>query len=1492
MELKARFVIILLISFLVLCSITTADLASAEILSGMNKYRAEVGSPPLVYSNTVASSSQDWANYLAKNALFQHSNSNYGENIFMGTSGPITWTEVINAWGSEKKNFIYAPFGDGSSTTGYWGDVGHYTQIIWYNTQQCGCGKATGYYPSYSSNMDVYVCEFNPPGNYDDQYPYPKPLPITTGLISIQSTPPDAKIYLDGADTGFVTPKTISNLATGSHTIKCSLSGYNDGSQSVTVLAGQTASIQLVLQKTEVLPPGTDYKYVRTLGTSGSGNGQFKLPYGVAVDEARNRVYVADTWNHRIQAFDRNGNFITKWGTRGPLSGQFDYPFGIAVDKETGYVYTAEQLGNRVQVFSQDGTFIRKWGSSGTNNGQFDWSDCIAVDGGRDRVYVTDTRNNRVEIFDRNGNFISKFGSFGSGNGQIKTPYGIAVNPINGYIYVCDPGNSRIQIFDFNGNYLNQFGTRGAGVSQFLDPLGVEVDDNGRVFVAETVNGRIQVFSDSGAYITQWGTFGTGIGQLNMPYDVAVDDIDGYIYVADTENSRVQVFAPTTIPVSPASITSLINTTYQPSYITWTWTDPTSTDFSKVMVYIDGVFKTNVTKGVRTYTASSLTPGTQHTISTHTVGTTGLVNPAWVSSTKWSASIPPTVPVASFIGTPTSGAPPLTVQFTDTTTNTPTGWAWYFGDESYTAPWMQMAAAAGWSAREGFSSVAMSDGSIVLMGGYNSGGHKNDVWRSTNNGATWTQMTASAEWSARGAQRSVAMPDGSIILMGGVDNTYTNKNDVWRSTNNGATWTQMTASAGWSGRYFFSSVAMPDGSIVLMGGNDGTNKNDVWRSTNNGATWTQMTASAGWSARPGSSSVVMPDGSIVLMGGNDGGYNNDVWRSTNNGATWTQVTASAGWTARDGHSSVAMPDGSIVLMGGQDKTYSNKNDVWRSTNNGATWTQMTASAGWTGRTVHSSVAMPDGSIVLMGGSGGGYKNDVWRFTPVGSSVQNPSHSYTTPGIYPVTLQAFKTSGYSSTRKIGYITVTSSVVAPVANFIINKTSGFSPLSVQFTDTSTGSMPLTYQWDFGDLTYSALQSPVHTYTAMDNTAYIATLTTSNSAGSSSKFLVISVNVTPLVIPPASITGLDNTTFQQTSITWTWTDPSSTDFSKVMVYLDGVFQINVTKGIQTYTALSLNPGTEHTIAIHTVGTIGLVNQTWVSDTARTAPVTPSTGSIFIQSYPTGARIYLDYGDTGVMTPATLPSLAAGSHVIRCSLSGYDDTTQTVSVVSGQRSDVMLILQKSGNVAPKADFSASAREGGSPLPVQFTDKSTNSPTSWAWTFGDGSTSTEQNPAHTYVKSGMYSVKLKVSNPAGSNGLSRSGYIVVSSGPLPTPTPTASPTPTPTPTVTPTTTPTPIPTLKPTPTPTPTPDPGVLKAGFTADSNTGTIPLVVSFQDLSMGIPTSWSWTFGDGSTSNEQNPTHTYLKAGMYSVKLKVSNSAGSSGLSRSGFITVSNG
>ncbi len=142
--------------------------------------------------------------------------------------------------------------------------------------------------------------------------------------------------------------------------------------------------------------------------------------------------------------------------------------------------------------------------------------------------------------------------------------------------------------------------------------------------------------------------------------------------------------------------------------------------------------------------------------------------------------------------------------------------------------------------------------------------------------------------------------------------------------------------------------------------------------------------------------------------------------------------------------------------------------------------------------------------------------------------------------------------------------------------------------------------------------------------------------------------------LVADP-EITDLHNTTFLPDRITWTWTDPSSTDFSRVMVYIDDVFQTNVTKGVQTYTALSLTPDTDYTIATRSVSTTGLINQIWVNDTARTA----------LSSQPPTYTIKLYPGWNFVSTPK---KLAAGSNTVEVVFANVDFDHHSSLLYDGQ--------------------------------------------------------------------------------------------------------------------------------------------------------------------------------------------------------------------------------
>lgn len=145
--------------------VSKANIAQ-EALAAHNRYRAEVEVSALQWSDILTNSSQQWANELAASGTFQHSDvQGVGENIWMGSSGGFSVTQMVDRWGAEQQFFTPGVFPD-VSTTGNWNDVGHYTQIVWRNTTEVGCALASG------NGKDYFVCQYSPQGNFQGQAVY------------------------------------------------------------------------------------------------------------------------------------------------------------------------------------------------------------------------------------------------------------------------------------------------------------------------------------------------------------------------------------------------------------------------------------------------------------------------------------------------------------------------------------------------------------------------------------------------------------------------------------------------------------------------------------------------------------------------------------------------------------------------------------------------------------------------------------------------------------------------------------------------------------------------------------------------------------------------------------------------------------------------------------------------------------------------------------------------------------------------------------------------------------------------------------------------------------------------------------------------------------------------------------------------------------------------------------------------------------------------
>jgi DNA-binding beta-propeller fold protein YncE/TolB-like protein len=274
-------------------------------------------------------------------------------------------------------------------------------------------------------------------------------------------------------------------------------------------------------------------RYIRSWGRKGTGTADFYLPYGIAAD-AEGNVYVADTYNNRIQVFDPSGIFLRSWGQKGTGQGQLLLPYDVAVDRQ-GNVYVADTYNFRIQKFNATGRFILQWGRKGQGIGEFAFLSGVAA-GPEGSVYTTDAKMHRVQVFDGDGRYLRSWGQGGAETGNFAAPMGIAVDN-NGTVYVADSEMKRVQVFGSQGNFQH------AITGTMVYPADVAVAQNsGSLYVIDAASHYFWEMSSTGQVLMTFGGAGNGSSQFIKPYGICTDDA-GNVYVADTANCRVQKFS-------------------------------------------------------------------------------------------------------------------------------------------------------------------------------------------------------------------------------------------------------------------------------------------------------------------------------------------------------------------------------------------------------------------------------------------------------------------------------------------------------------------------------------------------------------------------------------------------------------------------------------------------------------------------------------------------------------------------------------------------------------------------------------------------------------------------------------------------------------------------------------------------------------------------------------------------------------------------------------
>ena len=290
---------------------------------------------------------------------------------------------------------------------------------------------------------------------------------------------------------------------------------HRDGTYTITLTPQTAGPHQLLItmdgQHVQNSPNDLDVRSERDYHTLCNAQQviQCNRPYCVAIHD-NGDIYVGSD-DHFIYVFDQTGQLKNTIGSSGSGDGQFSYPCGISTKGDM--LYVADSGNHRVQGLTSSGKFLHKFGQQGSGQGQFDWPRAVIIDS-NNKLIVSNYSNDRIQIFNENGGWLLTIDGKGSGNHSFQSPWGLALDP-QGNIHVAAQDSNTIKVFSKEGVYVRMYGDP-------KYPIGIAIDDEGYSLVSETRGHCLSIYDPEGNKIHTVGNLEHPMGTALDPRDGSV----------------------------------------------------------------------------------------------------------------------------------------------------------------------------------------------------------------------------------------------------------------------------------------------------------------------------------------------------------------------------------------------------------------------------------------------------------------------------------------------------------------------------------------------------------------------------------------------------------------------------------------------------------------------------------------------------------------------------------------------------------------------------------------------------------------------------------------------------------------------------------------------------------------------------------------------------------------------------------------------------------